>query len=86
MFVCRKSVQADDARPKVIHCEVLDNKQKAKMLLLINTKPDTTLPVYTGVPAFLLGHTLSMHLEGLTAGTMPTAHATALYLDTFISY
>ena len=76
------SVQADDARAKVIHCETLDNKQKAKMLLLINTKPDTTLPVFTGVPDFLLGHTLSVHLEGLTAGTTPTAHAIALYLET----
>ena len=72
MFVCRMSGQADDARVKDIHCEMLDNKQKAKMLLLINTKPDTTLPVFTGVPDVLLGHTLSMHLEGLTAGTMPT--------------
>ncbi|DBA89099.1 TPA: hypothetical protein ACH3X1_016272 [Trebouxia sp. C0004] len=61
------SVQADDARAKVIHCETLDNEQKAKMLLLINTKPDTTLPVFTGVPDFLLGHTLSVHLEGMTA-------------------
>ena len=76
------SVQADDARAKVVHCEVLDNKQKAKMLLLINTKPDTTMPVFTGVPDFLLGHTLSLHLEGLTAGTMPTAHAIALFPDT----
>ena len=76
------SVQADDARAKVIHCETLDNKQKAKMLLLINTKPDTTLPVFTGVPDFLLGHTLSVHLEGLTAGTTLTAHAIALYLET----
>ena len=62
------SVQADDARAKVIHCKALDNEQKAKMLLLINTKPDTTLPVFTGVPDFLLGHTLSVHLEGMTAG------------------
>ena len=76
------SVQADDARAKVIHCETLDNKQKAKMLLLINTKPDTTLPVFTGVPDFLLGHTLSVHMEGLTAGITPTAHAIALYPDT----
>ena len=76
------SVQADDARAKVIHCETLDTKQKAKMLLLINTKPDTTLPVFTGVPDFLLGHTLLMHLEGLTAGTVPPAHAIALYADT----
>ena len=68
MFVGGMSVQADDARAKVIHCETLDNEQKAKMLLLINTKPDTTLPVFTGVPDFLLGHTLSVHLEGMTAG------------------
>ena len=68
-------VQADDARAKVIQCETLYHEQKAKMLLLINTKPDTTLPVFTGVPDFLLGHTVSMHLEGLTAGTTPTAHA-----------
>lgn len=80
MFVCRMLLQADDARAKVIHCVTLDNKQKAKMLLLINTKPDTTLPVFTGVPDFLLGHTLSVHLEGMTAGTTPTAHTTALYL------
>ena len=75
------SVQAEDARDKVIQCETLDNKQKAKMLLLNNTKPDITLPVFTGVPDFLLGHTLSMHLEGVTAGTTPTAHAIALYTD-----
>ena len=75
VFVCRMSVQADDARAKVIQCETLDHEQKAKMLLLINTKPDTTLLVFTGVPDFLLGHTVSMHLEGLTAGTTPTAHA-----------
>ena len=74
------SVQADDARAKVIQCETLDHEQKAKMLLLINTKPDTTLLVFTGVPDFLLGHTVSMHLEGLTAGTTPTAHA--LYPNT----
>ena len=82
MFVCRMSAQADGARAKVIHCETLDDKQKAKMLLLINTKPDTTLPVFTGVPDFLLGHTLSMHLEELTAGTTPIAHAIALYTNT----
>ena len=76
------SVSADDARAKVIHCEALDDKQKAKMLLLINTEPDTTLPVFTGVPDFLLGHTLSVHLEGMTTGTTPTAHAIALYLHT----
>ena len=75
-------VSADDARAKVIHCEALDDKQKAKMLLLINTEPDTTLPVFTGVPDFLLGHTLSVHMEGLTAGITPTAHAIALYPDT----
>ncbi|KAA6419341.1 MAG: hypothetical protein FRX49_10740 [Trebouxia sp. A1-2] len=62
------SLQADEARAKIINCEALDDKQKAKMLLLINTEPDTTLPVFTGVPDFLLGHTLSMHLEGLKAG------------------
>ena len=45
MFVCRMSVQADDARAKVIHCETLDNEQKARMLLLINTQPDTILLV-----------------------------------------
>ncbi|DBA71815.1 TPA: hypothetical protein ACH3X2_010968 [Trebouxia sp. C0005] len=63
------SLQADEARAKIINCEALDDKQKAKMLLLINTEPDTTLPVFTGVPDFLLGHTLSMHLEGLKADT-----------------
>ena len=82
MFVCRMSVHADEARAKVIHCETLDDKQKAKMLLLINTEPDTTLPVFTGVPDFLLGHTLSMHLEGLKAGTTHIAHAIASYPDT----
>ena len=81
-FVCRMSVSADDARAKVIHCEALHDKQKAKMLLLINTEPDITLPVFTGVPDFLLGHTLSAHLEGMTTGTTPTAHAIALYLHT----
>ncbi|KAA6429165.1 MAG: hypothetical protein FRX49_00562 [Trebouxia sp. A1-2] len=64
------SLQADEARAKIINCEALDDKQKAKMLLLINTEPDTTLPVFTGVPDFLLGHTLSMHLEGLKAVKM----------------
>ncbi len=73
-------IQADDARAKVIHCETLDNNQKAKILLLINTKPDITLPVFTGVPDFLLGQTLSVYLEGLAAGATPTAHAIALYL------
>ena len=82
MFACRMSVSADEARAKVIHCEALDDKQKAKMLLLINTEPDTTLPVFTGVPDFLLGHTVSAHLEGMTTGTSPTAHAVALYLHT----
>ena len=82
MFVRRMSAQADGARAKVIHCETLDDKQKAKMLLLINTKPDTTLPVFTGVPDFLLGHTLSIYLEELTAGTTSTAHTFALYTDT----
>ena len=57
MFACRMSVQADDAQDKVIQCETLDNKQRAKMLLLISTKPDVTLPVFTGVPDFLI-HTL----------------------------
>ncbi|KAL3139897.1 hypothetical protein ABBQ38_004191 [Trebouxia sp. C0009 RCD-2024] len=68
MFVGGMSLQADEARAKIINCEALDDKQKAKMLLLINTEPDTSLPVFTGVPDFLLGHTLSMHLEGLKAG------------------
>ena len=78
------SVQAPDARVKVNHCEDLDARQQAKMLLLINTKPDTTLPVFTGVPEFLLGLTLSLYLEGLEAGTIPAAHAFALYQD-FVS-
>ena len=82
MFVCRMSVQADDARGKVIHCESLDDKQKAKMLLLINTEPDTTLPVFTGVPDSLLGYVLSMFLEGMTAGATPCAHSVALQPDT----
>ncbi|DBA71819.1 TPA: hypothetical protein ACH3X2_010972 [Trebouxia sp. C0005] len=64
------SLQADEARAKIINCEAVDDKQKAKMLLLINTEPDTTLLVFTGVPDFLLGHTLSMHLEGLRAGSV----------------
>ena len=81
VFVCRVSVQADDARAKVVHCEILNDKQKAKMLLLINTEPDTTLPVFTGVPDSLLGHTLSMLLEGMTAGTSPSAHSV---LHTFL--
>lgn len=78
MFAGGMSLQADEARAKIINCEILDDKQKAKMLLLLNTEPDTSLPVFTGVPDFLLGHTLSMHLEGLKAGTSPTAHAIAL--------
>ena len=71
MLLCRISVQAADARARVIHCETLDNKQKAKMLLLIDAEPDTTLPVLTGVPDLLLGHVLTMFLEGMTAGTPP---------------
>ena len=78
MFVCRMSVSADDARAKVIACEALDDKQKAKMLLLINTEPDRPLLVLTGVPDFLLGRVLSLYLERMTAGTTP-AHAIALY-------
>ena len=77
MCVCRMSVQAEDARAKVIDCQTLDDKQKAKMLLLINTEPDTTLPVFTGVPNSLLGHTLSMFLEGMTAGTTLLAYMLA---------
>ncbi|DBB00070.1 TPA: hypothetical protein ACH3X1_013926 [Trebouxia sp. C0004] len=73
------SVQADDARAKVIHCETLDDKQKAKMLMLINTEPDTTLPVFTGVPDSLLGHTLSIFLEGMTAD--PDLTARIAYLE-----
>ncbi|DBA91367.1 TPA: hypothetical protein ACH3X2_004010 [Trebouxia sp. C0005] len=53
MFVGGMSLQADEARAKIINCEALDDKQKAKMLLLINTEPNTTLPVFTGVPDFL---------------------------------
>ena len=82
MFVCRMSVQADGARAKVIHCKTLNDKQKAKMLLLINTQPDATLLVFTGVPDSLLGHTLSMFLEGTTAGTAPSAQSAEFYSDT----
>ena len=64
------SVQASDARAKVLQCTALDDKQKAKMLLLINTESDRTLPVFTGVPDPLLGLTLSAYLEGMTAGTV----------------
>lgn len=64
------SVQAGDARAKVLQCSALDDKQKVK-LLLINTEPDRTLPVFTGVPDQLLGLTLSVFLEGMTAGILP---------------
>lgn len=77
MLVCRMSVQADDAQAKVLHCETLDDAQKAKMLLLINTEPATTLPVFTRVPDSLLGYTLALLLEGRTAGTPPSAHSLA---------
>ena len=63
---------------KVVHCETLDDKQKAKMLPLINTEPDTTLPVFTGVPDSLLGHTFSMFLERMTAGTTHGPSPTSL--------
>ena len=72
------SVQPDDARAKVIHCEILDDQQKGKMLLLINTEPDATLPVFTGVPDFLLGHTLSVFLERMRAGTTLSEHSFAI--------
>lgn len=76
------SVQAPHARAKVNRYEDSDARQQAKILLLMNTKPDTTLPVFTGVPDSLLGLTLSMYLEGLEADTTPAAHASALYSDT----
>ena len=80
------SFQADDARAKVIHCKTLDDKQKAKMLLLINTEPDTTLPVFTGVPGSLFGRTLSMSSEAMTAGTTPSAHSVVLEPSDTVTY
>ncbi|KAL0029368.1 hypothetical protein WJX77_002499 [Trebouxia sp. C0004] len=80
------SVQASDARAKVLQCTALDDKQKAKMLLLINTESDRTLPVFTGVPDPLLGLTLSAYLEGMTAGTTQTLadHSRAI-MDTLFA-
>ena len=75
------SVPASVARVKVLQCAALDDKQKAKMLVLINTESDRTLPVFTGVPDPLLGLTLSAYLEGMTTGTVSfgtiTVHAKA---------
>ncbi|DBB05808.1 TPA: hypothetical protein ACH3X3_009821 [Trebouxia sp. C0006] len=61
-------LSAEDARYRVLGCGDLNDNQKAELLLLINSEPNKTVPILTGVPDSLLALTLTKHLEGLTAG------------------
>ncbi|KAL0017914.1 hypothetical protein WJX77_008038 [Trebouxia sp. C0004] len=65
-------LSAEDARYRVLGCVDLNDNQKAELLLLINSEPNKTVPIFTGVPDSLLALTLTKHLEGLTAGGIIT--------------
>ncbi|DBA93448.1 TPA: hypothetical protein ACH3X1_015730 [Trebouxia sp. C0004] len=71
-YCAEMPLSAEDARYRVLGCVDLNDNQKAELLLLINSEPNKTVPIFTGVPDSLLALTLTKHLEGLTAGGIIT--------------